>query len=122
MTTWLALGAGNASGVLVELPGIPRIPVVSILAINILSLPNGANFGPFKAASGPFAAFGVFDAATDGAMACSAAMGSLSPVQGAYLSFPRGDYPVTLAATPGNVLTVAGIPVTASGQPLTVTP
>jgi hypothetical protein len=119
MSVWLAIGGAVIDGVLTEMPGLARQAVAAVVSGTVMTLPEGVSFGPFAAAAGPFAAFGLFTAATGGSMTNQGTIVPLSVAAGQYLSFGAGGYAVGSAAAPGgDVLTIGGVPLTLAGQPL----
>lgn len=118
---WLAIGGAVVDGILTETPGVARRPIEVSITGSAVTLGTDASLGPFAAAAGPFAAFGLFGAANGGTMSFSVAFTPIGVEAGEFLSFPAGDYAMTPAGAPGgDVLTIGGIPLTAGGQPLQV--
>jgi hypothetical protein len=107
--------------VLTETPGLARVPVNASASGDVVTFAAGVSIGPFAAPAGPFAAYGLFNAAEGGAMEYSATMTPLFVAPNGYLSFPGGAYTMTPAVAPGaDVLTIGGVPLTVGGQPLRV--
>lgn len=118
---WLDVGGAIVDGVLTEPPGLARQPVDATVVGATTTFAVGVTFGPFVAAAGPFAAFALFDAADAGTMRYIGATPALNVVVGEYLSFPKGDYTMAAAPSPGvDVVTIGGVPLRAGGQPVRV--